>query len=74
MLSTGIGWMLIDDVPTRVSLMALIVTAPAAMVFTKPVFETAARVGSLLVHSMIRSVTIVPAESSTVAVNCTFCP
>jgi hypothetical protein len=28
MLSTGIGWMLIDDVPTRVSLMALIVTAP----------------------------------------------
>ena len=50
------------------------VTWPGASVVTSPVPDTVARFGSLLVHSSVRSVTVVPVESSTVAVSCTVPP
>ena len=74
MVSTGICWINKAAWPRRFSEVATIVTTPGAMVLTKPLPLTMARVGSLVSHSTGRSVTSVPAESVTVARNCTDCP
>ncbi len=69
-LPTGIFVTVIADVPLLPSLVAVIVTVPAATPVTRPVELTVATVGSLVPHVTTRPVSNPPIESLVVAANC----
>src|SRR5262245_4142000 len=65
---------LIDALPLRPSLVAVICAVPATKVVTTPVLETVATLGAELVHAMVRPVRMLPAASRNVAVACVVRP
>jgi hypothetical protein len=63
-VATGTGFTVIEDVPVFVSLVAVIVTGPAAATpATKPVVLTVATALLLEVHVTVRPVSTLPFES-----------
>lgn len=58
------------EVPDRPSLVAVIVTEPAASTVTRPLEDTDARDGALLVHVTVRPVRMLEPASRSVAVSC----
>jgi hypothetical protein len=72
--ATGTSATVTVAVPLFPSLVAVIVAAPAATAVTRPVAETEAIPGALLVQVTGRPVSVFPAESLAVAVSCTLAP
>src|SRR5207249_1643594 len=72
--ATGTGFTVIAALPVLPSLVAVIVTAPAAAPVTRPVEETVAVAGALDVQVIARPESTVPAESCAVPVNCAVLP
>lgn len=64
----------IAEMPTLVSLVAMIIADPAATPVTRPVEDTDATAELLVVQVTKRSVTVVPTESFTVVESCTVAP
>ena len=67
---TGASVTVIEDVPVFVSLVAVIVVAPAATAVTRPFASTVAAAGLLEVHVTTRPVSTLLAASRSVAVSC----
>src|SRR5437870_3662983 len=61
-------------VPLSPSLVAVIVTAPAAAPVTRPLLLTVAQAVLELVHVTVRPVRVLPLASFSVAVSCSVCP
>src|SRR5207244_9994709 len=62
------------DCPLLPSLVAVVVTKPAATPVTRPVALTVANAALLLAHVIVRPVNGLPLASLSVAVSCTVCP
>lgn len=73
-LPTGASVTFTVDVPLLPSLVAVIVTVPAATPVTTPVEETVATPGLLVDHATTRPVSTLPLASLTVAVSVTVAP
>src|SRR5512142_48541 len=73
-LPTGAKVTFTVDVPLLPSLVAVIVTVPAATPVTAPVGETVATPGLLVDHATTRPVSTLPLASLTVAVSVIVCP
>ena len=69
-VSTGASVTVIEDVPVFVSLVAVIVVAPAATTVTRPFPSTVAAAGLLEVHVTVRPVSTPPFASSVTEVSC----
>jgi hypothetical protein len=67
-VATGTGWTVMLAVPLLPSLVAVIVAVPEATPVTTPVLLTAAMVGVLLLHEMLRPVSGAPDASRVAAV------
>src|SRR2546422_5332838 len=72
--ATGTGFTVIAALPVLPSLVAVIVTAPAAAPVTSPLEETVAVAGALDAHVIVRPDSTVPAASCGVATSCTPAP
>jgi len=72
--ATGTGFTVIAALPVLPSLVAVIVTAPAAAPVTRPVEETVAVAGALDVQVIARPESMVPAASFGLAASCTLAP
>src|SRR5438309_10562189 len=72
--ATGTGVTITAALPVFASLVAVIVTAPAAMPVTSPVEDTVATAGALDAHATARPESTLPAASVRVAASCTLAP
>src|SRR2546422_404295 len=72
--ATGTGFTVTAALPVFPSLVAVIVTAPAATPVTSPVEDTVATAGALDVQVTDRPESTLPAASFSVAVSCTVAP
>src|SRR3989449_1227992 len=72
--ATGMGFTVTAALPVVPSLVAVIVTAPAATPVTSPVEETVAVAGALEAHVIARPESTVPAASFGLATSCTLAP
>src|SRR2546425_8189742 len=72
--ATGTGFTVTAALPVVPSLVAVIVTAPAATPVTTPVEETVAVAGALDAHVIARPESTVPAASFGLATSCTLAP
>ena len=72
--ATGTGVTVTAALPVFASLVAVIVTAPAAMPVTSPVEDTVATAGALDAHATARPESTLPAASVRVAASCTLAP
>src|SRR2546426_7306312 len=72
--ATGTGFTVTAALPVLPSLVAVIVTAPAATPVTSPVEDTVATAGALDVQVTDRPESTLPAASFSVAVSCTVAP
>src|SRR6266853_1347448 len=72
--ATGMGFTVTAALPVVPSLVAVIVTAPAATPVTSPVEETVAVAGALEAHVIARPESTVPAASFGLATTCTLAP
>src|SRR3989442_1203695 len=68
--ATGAIETVIEAVPLRPSLVAVMAAEPAATPVTRPLGLTVATAAALLVHVIVRPVSGLPAESSGLAVSC----
>jgi len=72
--ATGTGFAVTAALPVEPSLVAVIVTAPAAIVVTSPVEETVAVAGALDAHVIVRPDSTAPAASFGLAMSWTLAP